>query len=48
MGQSFEDLLDQLIAIRDQPNASPDIRIDHLESLLQALLEKLRDRFEPR
>jgi hypothetical protein len=51
MGQSFEDLLNELIAIRDGDYRSDpernEARLRSLESIMQTVLEKLRDRFEP-
>lgn len=51
MGQSFEDLLNKLIAIRDaeypgDPERN-EARLNALESIMKTVLEKLRDRFEP-
>ena len=53
MGQSFQDLLDEFVRVRDehasfrqdaQKNAG---RIQRLESVVQTMLEKLRDRLDP-
>lgn len=51
MGTTFEALLDQLVDFRDrQFRSEPErdrARIENFESILQAMLEKLRDQ-EPR
>ena len=48
---SYQELLDELIAIRDTPHRSDPERAVAMQeahtSILQALLEKLRDNFDP-
>lgn len=50
MGESFDDLLNRLVEVRDATYRSdPDrdaMRLDSLESIVQTMLEKLRDRFD--
>ena len=52
MGTTFAALLDELVAFRDRPfRSEPErdtARIDMLESIMQATLEKLRDQFDLR
>lgn len=50
--ETFQSMLDRLVEIRDaEYRNDPDrtaARIDSMESILQSILEKLRDQFEPR
>ena len=52
MGQTYADLLDQLIDVRDcQYPTDPErdeARLKILESVVQTMLEKLRNQFDPR
>jgi len=55
MGATFAVLLEQLAQFRDECQASPindairlKHRLDYMESMLQAVLEKLRDLHDPK
>jgi hypothetical protein len=52
MGETFEDLLNRLCDARDaEYRTDPDrdeARLNSLESVVQTMLEKLRDRFDRR
>lgn len=51
MGHTFQSLLDEFCRVRDaQYRSDPDeaaARMESIEYTIKALLEKLRDRFEP-
>ncbi len=51
MGTDFSTLLQQLVDVRDAEYRSEperyDARLNSMEGILQAMLELLRDRFDP-